>query len=312
MPKVAFVQEAPVLLDRAATLDRAVDAVARAADEGAALVVFPEAFVPGYPDWVWRTRPGDFALASAIHARLLASAVDLAKDDLAPLREIARARNVTVACGIQEREGEHSRATLFNTCVLIGPTGDILNRHRKLMATNPERMLWGLGDASGLRVVETPVGRVGTLLCWESMMPLVRFALYAQGVELYLAPTWDHGEPWIVSMRHIAREGRTWVVSGAICMQSKDVPLDFPSRESIWPDPEEWLNTGDAVVIDPMGTVVAGPMHKQRGILCADCDPARAVAARRSLDVAGHYGRPDVFSLEVDRAPRVPAKFRDD
>jgi nitrilase len=275
-------------------------------------VVFPETYVPGYPDWVWRTKPGDFALAGAIHEKLLASAVDLSKDQLAPLREAARADGVTIACGIQELDGAFSRATLFNSLVIIGEDGAILNRHRKLVPTNPERMVWGPGDATGLRVVDTPAGRVGGLICWENYMPLARFALYAQGVEIYLAPTWDHGESWLLAMRHIAREARAWVVSGAIAMQAKDVPLSFPSRTAIYPDEEEWLNPGDAVIVDPTGKVAAGPLSKERGILYADCDPARSALARRTLDVSGHYGRPDIFDLRIDRGARAPVKFRDE
>jgi nitrilase len=312
MSKVALVQLPPVLLDRAATLACAVDAVDRAGREGAKLVVFPEAYVPGYPHWVWRAKPQDFALASQLHERLLANAVDLRADDLAPLREAARARGVSVACGIQERDGEFGRTTLYNTVVIIGPDGAILNRHRKLVPTNAERMVWGMGDASGLRVVQTPAGRLGALICWESYMPLARFALYAQGVEVYLAPTWDEGEGWIVSMRHIAREARAWVVSGAMCLQARDIPSDFPSRSALYPDEDEWLNPGDAVVVDPTGAITLGPKHRERGIFYAECDPSRVGVARRSLDVVGHYNRPDLFRLEIDRMARKPATFRDD
>jgi len=287
-----------------------VECVDRAADDGAELVVFPETYVPGYPEWIWRHRPSEFALAAALHERLLANAVDLEADDLAPLRAVAQRRSVTIAAGIQEREGAFSRSTIYNTLVVIGPDGGLLNRHRKLIPTNPERMVWGMGDGSGLRVVATPAGRIGGLICWENYMPLARFALYAQGIEIYLAPTWDQGDAWLASMRHIAREARVWVVSGAICMQAKDIPADFPSRAALYPDEDEWLNSGDAVVIDPTGKVVAGPLHRDRGILMADCDLALVAQARRSLDVVGHYNRPDVFRLEVDRAPRVPVSFR--
>jgi nitrilase len=312
MPKVALVQVPSPFLDRAAAFDVAERSVKEARAEGAELVVLPEAFIGGYPDWIWRLEPlADAALTSAIHERLLAASVDLEKDEIRPLREAARRAGVTVVCGVQEREGAFGRTTLYNTVVTIGSDGALLNRHRKLIPTNPERMVWGPGDASGLRVVPTDVGRLGALICWESYMPLARFALYAQGVEIYIAPTWDHGDTWLTAMRHIAREGRCWVLGNAICMQAKDVPTDFPERAKIYPDPEEWLNPGDSVVVDPTGKVAAGPKQKERGILYATCDLARVSAARRTLDVTGHYNRPDVFRLEVDRTAAAPVHFKE-
>ena len=143
-------------------------------------------------------------------------------------------------------------------------------------------------------------------------MPLARFALYAQGVEVYLAPTWDEGEGWIASMRHIAREARAWVVSGAMCMQARDIPADFPARSTLYPDEDEWLNPGDAVVVDPTGAITLGPVHRERGIFYTECDPGRVGVARRSFDVVGHYNRPDLFRLEIDRTARQPAAFKDD
>lgn len=208
MSRIAVVQRPAVFLDRAETLKSAVTAVREAAQSGAQLIVFPETFVPGYPAWIWRLRPGtDRALTEKLHARLRVNSVSLAADDLAPLRQAAKQNKVTVVCGIHERDAEFSGGTLYNTVAVIGADGTVLNRHRKLMPTNPERMVWGCGDATGLRAVDTPCGRIGTLICWESYMPLVRYALYAQGVEIYITPTYDSGERAIATMQHIAREG---------------------------------------------------------------------------------------------------------
>ncbi len=307
---VAVVQHPPVLLEREATLARGVELLDEAAAQGAKLVSFPEAWVPGYPEWLWRLRPGlDGKLTAELHARLVEAAVDLERDGLRPLRDAARRLGVSVVAGVHEREGSYSRATLYNTVVVIGPDGEILNRHRKLMATNPERMVWGQGDGSGLRVVDTPAGRVGALICWENYMPLARFAIYAQGPELYVAPTWDMGEGWLGTMGHIAREGRCWVLGNGCAIRAADVPPEFPDRDTVYPDPEEWLNSGDSVIVAPNGVTVAGPLHEEYGILYAECDPARVAAAHRTLDVAGHYGRPDVFHLEIDRRPRQPVQF---
>lgn len=307
--KVAVVQKPPILLDRAATMARAVESLAEAAAAGSKLVVFPEAYLPGYPTWIWRLRPGgDMALSGEIHARLLANAVDIDRGDLKPLSEAARKHGVTVVCGMSEVDGRFSGSTLYNSVVTIGPDGAILNRHRKLMPTNPERMVWGPGDASGLRVVDTPAGRIGTLICWESYMPLARYALYAQNIEVYVAPTWDCGETWLATMRHVAREGGCWVIGLATALQGSDVPASFPSRDSLF-KPEDWLCDGDAVIVEPSGKVLAGPLHREKGILYGDIDPAKAARARRSLDVTGHYARPDIFRLDVKRDAMPPVTF---
>ncbi len=307
--KVAVVQHPPVLLDRAATIERALTLIDEAAAEGARLVVFPEAWIPGYPTWIWRLRPGgDMALSAELHGRLQEEAVDLGRDDLAPLAKAAKAHGVTIAVGIDEIDSAFSGSTLYNTVVLIGPEGEILNRHRKLMPTNPERMVWGMGDASGLRVVETPAGRVGALICWENYMPLVRFALYAQGIEVYLAPTWDASSEWLATLRHIAKEGGCWVIGTATALEEVDIPADFPGRAELFTG-GEWINRGNATVVAPGGKVVAGPLSKEKAILWAEIEPAEARRARRSLDVAGHYGRPDLFRLEIDRRPLAPVTF---
>jgi nitrilase len=308
--RVAVVQHPPVLLDREATLARAAELVGEAAAAGASLVTFPETFVPGYPVWIWRLRPeGDFALTQEIHSRLIESAVDLTTDDLAPLTQAAAKHRVTVVVGIHERDGAYSRGTLYNTVVVIAADGTVANRHRKLMPTNPERMVWGLGDASGLRVVDSPQGRIGALICWENFMPLARFTLYAGGVEVYCAPTWDSGDGWLATMRHIAQEGRCWVLGNGTSMQGRDVPAGFPGRATLFPDDDEWLNDGDSVIVSPGGELVAGPLRREHGILYAECDPARTASAKRTLDVSGHYHRPDIFHLEVTRTPRAPVVF---
>jgi nitrilase len=175
--------------------------------------------------------------------------------------------------------------------VVIGPDGAILNRHRKLMPTNPERMVWGFGDGRGLRVVDTPAGRIGTLICWENYMPLARYALYAQNLEVHIAPTWDCGDEWVASMRHIAREGGCWVIGTGTAIQGKDVP--------------------GAVIVRPFGKIAAGPLMREKGVLYGEIDVDAARRSRRSLDVTGHYARPDVFELRVDRSARPAVAFRD-
>jgi nitrilase len=310
MAKIAIIQHAPRVLDRQATLDMAVALVSEAAAEGAQLIVFPEAFVPGYPAWVWRLRPGgDWDLSERIHRRLLENAVDLARDGLAKVRTAAAEAGVTVVMGINERDGTVGRSTLYNSLVVIGQDGEVLNHHRKLMPTNPERMVWGFGDASGLRVVDTPVGRIGALLCWENYMPLARFALYAQGIDIHIAPTYDSGEGWIGTLQHIAREGGCWVIGAGVALRSRDIPADFPDRDRLYPPEEDWINPGDSVVIAPGGEKVAGPLHEQQGILYAEVDPARAASARRTFDVAGHYARPDLFTLHVNRRRQSPIEL---
>lgn len=309
--RVAVVQHPSVMFDRSETLRRAVEYVDEAVSGGARLVVFPETFIPGYPDWVWRIAPEKSAIHGPIFARLVQNAVDLSGDDLQPLQDRARRHGVTIVCGIDEVNGEFSRTTLYNTLVTIGPDGSILNRHRKLMPTNPERMVWGIGDGSGLRVVDTPSGRIGALICWENYMPLARYAIYAQGVEIYVASTWDEGPVWTASMQHIAAEGRCWVVGSGSCIHTSDIPSDFPHRAEVYPK-DKWINSGDSVIVAPGGEIAAGPMHEQKGILFADCDPKAVAAARRTLDAAGHYSRPDVFAFSVNRRHNRPVEFTED
>ena len=307
--KVAVIQKPPVLLNKQDTIKRVLDSIDEAVGQGAELLVFPEAYIPGYPTWGWRLRPGgDMALASEIHAELRQNAVDIARGDLQALQDAAKMYSICVVIGVSELDSKFSGTTLFNTVVVIGSNGEILNRHRKLMPTNPERMTWGPGDASGLRVVDTPAGRLGALICWEAYMPLARFALYAQDIDIFVAPTWDTSDTWMASMRHIAMEGGCWVISTGTAIQGSGVPDDFPGREKLFDD-NEWINVGNALVVKPMGEVIAGPLNKEKGILYAQIDTETARRARRSFDACGHYARADILSLHVDRRRLEPVSF---
>ncbi len=308
---VAVIQRPPRLLDRAATIADVAAEVADVANRGASLAVFPEAHVPGYPEWIWRLRPGDpddYHLSHLLYGQLVEQAVDLGSDDLDPVRAAAEDGDVTVVLGVHEVDRRFSGTTLFNTLVTIGPDGTLLNRHRKLVPTHPERLIWSPGDGAGLRVVDTPVGRLGGLICWENYMPLARYALHAAGEEVHIASTWDEGDGWVGTMQHIAREGRCWVIGSGSPRRVSDVPDDFPDRDRLYGDldPDQWLNGGDSVIVDPRGQVVAGPMRREVGVLTAEVDPGLVAESRHMLDVSGHYGRPDVFSLSVDRSERRP------
>ena len=310
MTKIAIVQQPPVYLDKQRSLERAASLIAEAAAQGAGLVAFPEVWLPGYPTYVWRLRLGaDMRQTDELFALSQANSVDLARGDLAPVREAAREHGVVVAMGHQEIDSGRSGSTLFNSVAIIDADGRILNNHRKLMPTNPERMVWGFGDGSTLRVVETAVGRIGALICWENYMPLARYALYAQAIDIYLAPTWDSGETWHATMQHIAREGGCWVAGYATALEAGDIPADLPWRDALFPEAGEWINPGDAVLYRPFGGCAAGPMHREKGLLFGEIDIAAARASRRKFDACGHYARPDVFTLHVNRAPQTPVVF---
>ncbi len=310
--KIAVVQEPPFYLDLEKTMARALDLIAQAARDDAGLVVFPEAWFPGYPTFVWRLPPGaGMGKADEIYARLQANSIDRINGGLEPLQAAAREYGVVLVVGYQELDSGVSGSTLFNSCAIIDADGSIANNHRKLMPTNPERMVWGFGDASGLNVVETAAGRIGALICWENYMPLARFALYAQDIDILVAPTWDSGDTWLATMQHIAREGGCWVVGCATSLEVSDIPTDVPYYDELFPNKDEWINPGDAVVYKPFGGVIAGPMRREKGLLTAEIDPSAARASRRKFDVSGHYARPDIFTLTVDRRPQSPVAFKD-
>lgn len=302
--KVAAIQAAPVFLDRTKTVQKAAALVRQAAKQGARLIAFPEAFVPAYPVWVWMLRPSDYDQVVALHAELSDQSVDLSADHLAPLQEAAREAEVTVGIGINERVSTGGGGTLYNSYVILGPTGAVLGVRRKLIPTAPERMVWGMADGSTLRTTQTDVARVGCLICWENYMPLTRYALYADGTKVILSPTWDEGEVWQASMRHIAKEARAYVVSCSPAMRVGDIPERFAFRSALGGGEEEWFKSGGSMIVDPTGAIVAGPLNDDEGIVYAECKPEVLRGQKWNLDVCGHYSRPDLFRLHVDRSER--------
>jgi nitrilase len=302
--KIAVVQAAPVVLDREATVSKACELIAEAGRSGARLVVFPEAFIPTYPDWVWRIPPGQHRVLADMYAELLEQSVEIPGPVTEDLSQAARQAGVYVAMGLNERNVQASNASLYNTLLYIGPEGDLLGKHRKLVPTAPERMVWAQGDGSTLEVYDTSLGKLGGLICWENYMPLARYSLYAWGVQIYLAPTWDNGEPWLSTLRHIAKEGRVYVVGCSIAMRKQDIPDHFEFKAKYYSEVGEWINKGDSAIVSPDGKLVAGPLNAEEGILYAELDPRQMRGSKWNLDVAGHYARPDVFHLTVSKEDR--------
>jgi nitrilase len=277
------------MFDPPETLRRFEELLAAAAGSGAELVVFPEAFVGGYPKGATfgatvgeRTGEG-----RALFARYRRCAVGIPGEDLDRMRAAVAAHGVHVVVGVVERAGH----TLYCTSLLIGPDGTLLGHHRKLVPTGTERLIWGRGDASDVAVFDTAIGRIGMAICWENYMPLYRGALYERGVELWVAPTVDCRDTWAATMRHIAVEGRCFVLSAAQFAVRADYPPDFPLPRG------DTVMRGGSCVVDPFGTPLAGPVFDRRDVLVADLDPDVLDGAYLDLDVAGHYARPDLFRL---------------
>jgi len=295
---VACVQAEPVIFDREATLDKLDRLTAEAARAGASLVVFPETFIPVYPSSTWAKAFAGWAdpRAKAAFALLAREAVEVPGPAADRLGEIARENGVLLVTGVNELDPSRP-GTLYNALLYHSADGRLLLHHRKLVPTNHERLVWGPGDGRGLRAIETPLGRVGGLICWENYMPLARFSLYESGVEIYIASTADDGDAWQATLVHIARESRAFVIAPSHFQRAASYPDDFPLRAEL--EGHEILGRGGSAVLGPDGAYLAGPLYDEEGILYAELDPARLYEERQRFDPAGHYHRPDVLSLTV-------------
>jgi nitrilase len=295
---VACAQLEPVLLDRDATIETLAARAAAIAARGARLAVFPEAFVPAYPSSTWARALAGWAEEGAkeAFALLAREAVEIPGPAERRLGEIAREHELWLVTGVTERDPARP-GTLYNSLLYHSPEGELALKHRKLVPTNHERLVWGPGDGGGLRALDTPIGRLGGLICWENYMPLARFALYESGVELYIAATADDGEAWQSTLVHIARESRAFVISPSHFQRASAYPDDFPLRKLL--EGHDVIGRGGSAVLAPDGSYLAGPLYDEEGVLYAELDPARLDAERQRFDAAGHYHRPDVLRLDV-------------
>ena len=299
--KVAVVQAAPVVFDRDATIEKTARLAAEASEKGAELILFPEAFVPAYP------RGLSFGIVVGSRTPegrrtwqcYWENAVEVPSVSTERLGEIAKDAGALLAIGVIERDPS---GTLYCTLLYFGPDGTLLGKHRKLKPTAAERLIWGEGDGSTLTVLDTELGKIGGLICWENYMPLARMAMYSKGVGIYLAPTADARDAWQATMRHIACEGRTFVLGCNQFLTKSMYPSDLEGIEDLAGQPEI-LCRGGSAIISPLGEVIAGPLYDEEGILTAELDPSEITRGKLDFDVVGHYARPDVFKLTIDERP---------
>jgi nitrilase len=311
--KVAVVQAASVLFDLEATTEKVGRLTREVSAQGAQLILFPEAFIPAYPRGLsFGTVVGSRSAAGRLTwERYWANAVDVPGPTTKALGAAAREAKAYLAVGVIERDSQFSRGTLYCTLLYFGPDGRLLGKHRKLKPTGGERLIWGEGDGSTLTAIETDLGKIGGLICWENYMPLARTAMYGKGVEIYLAPTADARDTWQATLCHIACEGRCFVL-GCNQFVTKDMyPADLEGLDDLAGQPEVICRGGSAIV-SPLGKVVAGPLYGKEGTLLADLDLNEISRAKFDFDVVGHYARPDVFQLIVNERPRPPVVNRAD
>ena len=305
--KVAVVQASPVLFDREKTIQKACDLVAEAAGQGAKVALLPEAFVPAYPRGLsFGTVVGNRTPAGRLlWQRYWDNTIEVPSADTELLGKAAREAGIYLAIGVIERDRDYGGGTLYCTLLYFGPDGQLLGKHRKLKPTAAERLIWGEGDGSTLTAIDTEYGKIGGLICWENYMPLARMAMYAQGVDVYLAPTADQRESWQATMRHIALEGRCFVLGCNQYVTKQMYPDDLEGIEELADQPDV-ICRGGSVIVSPLGEVLAGPLWDEEGILAADLDLAEVTRGKLDFDVVGHYARPDIFQLKINEKPLNP------
>lgn len=299
--KVASAQLSPIFLNKEKTVEKACEAIFEAGENGANLIVFPEAFISGYPDWVWLIPNSKGADLNELYVKLVKNAVSVPDLSTGKLCQAAKKANINVVIGMHERNSESSNASLFNSLLFIDDKGNILGKHRKLIPTGGERLIWSqAGDGSTLCSYDTSAGKIAGLICWENFMPLARNAIYELGTQILATPTWDKSPNWIQTVQHIAREGGLFVISTCMALKMDDIPDEYEFKK-LYPEGREWINVGNSAIIAPNGQFLAGPLEAEEGILYADIDLDQIIKAKRMFDVVGHYSRPDVFSFNVKK-----------
>lgn len=308
MIRAAVIQAAPVGFDSSATLVKVDSLLAEAEAGGAQLAVLPEAFFSAYPKGLdFGARVGSRSSEGReMFRRYFESAIDVPGPETLALAEMSAERKLNLVVGVIERDG----GTLYCSALFFDPETGLVGKHRKLVPTAMERLIWGQGDGSTLTVVDSRLGRIGAAICWENYMPQYRSVLYDKGVQLYCAPTVDDRDVWIPSMQHIAVEGRCFVLSACQFATRADYPEDYPSDYG--EDPETVLIRGGSCIVNPFGEILAGPVYGEQGVLCAELDLAEITRGKYDLDVSGHYARPDVFKLEVSPGDSGHAEARHD
>ncbi|OAH57373.1 nitrilase [Domibacillus aminovorans] len=308
--KVAVVQAASVIMDGEASTQKAIDLTIEAAEKGAKIVVFPEAFIPAYPRGLsFGTKIGSRSVEGRQDwLRYLENSIPVPGKATDRLGGAAQKAGVYLMIGVIERDQETSGGTLYCTVLFFGPDGTLLGKHRKLKPTAAERIVWGEGDGSTLPVFDTPYGKMGALICWENYMPLARAAMYAKGVQIYIAPTADSRDLWQSTIRHIAAEGRCFVLS---CNQyvTKDMyPTDLVCYDELASSPDE-MCTGGSAIVGPLGDYIAEPVYGREDIIIADINLQDIALSQFDFDVTGHYSRPDVFQLTVNEEKKENVKW---